>query len=241
MKKRIQYGRNMDYNKPTLIIISGPNGAGKSTHIQSLLPTELCHLRAFNRDLRYQAYKDELKRQNDYPQNTENQAVAMMEEELKQKMAEAIGNKAHFVLETPLSAAKYWAYIDPFESAGYQIQLLYLCLDSVTDCFSRVYQRTQEGGMAVDDHTIKGIYEMNLKYINDYRGTFHCISLLDGMRIPKLLVRLEENKIVYANPTALDKNWIRMGFPHIAAKVIEYQRLNKVTAEEFKVKRNKRI
>lgn len=43
-----------------------------------------------------------------------------MENELLGVMRQAIANREHFVLETPLSHPDYWAYLDLFEKNGYQ-------------------------------------------------------------------------------------------------------------------------
>ena len=62
-----------------------------------------------------------------------------MEEKLFEAMKIAISSKDHFVLETPLSHPDYWKHIDMFESAGYQVQLNYLCLDTVGEVVGRVH------------------------------------------------------------------------------------------------------
>lgn len=219
----------MNYSNPTLLIISGPNGAGKSTHIQSLLPSELSHVIAYNRDLTFQRFKDRLIEENADCSSLDGQALQLMEKDLLSQMDIAIKAGEHFVLETPLSAGSHWAYLDRFENAGYQIELLYLCLDSVTDCLNRVYQRTQEGGMYVDNSTVEKVYEWNLRYINDYSKTFKSISLLDGMKVPTLLAKTEDQRLLYAHNSALKKNWVKMGFPMIAKKITQYlQRTNSV-------------
>jgi predicted ABC-type ATPase len=130
-------------------------------------------------------------------------------------MDEAIANQRHFVLETPLSHPDYWKYIDKFENRGYQIQLNYLGLDKIKDCKSRVHRRVMEGGHDVDAHTIKGVFEMNLKYINDFKDTFAEISLFDGMKKPTLLARIANREVVLAEKAALKKTWIRTGMPAI--------------------------
>jgi len=212
----------MNYSNPTLLLISGPNGAGKSTHIQSLLPSELSHLKAYNRDLAFQSFKDRLLQDHVESGTVDQQALQLMEDDLLSKMGSAIKSGQHFVLETPLSAGRHWAYLDRFENAGYQIELLYLCLDSVSDCLNRVYQRTQEGGMYVDESTVNKVYEWNLRYIKDYSKTFKSISLLDGMKVPTLLAKAEDQKILYAHSDALKKNWVKLGFPNISKKIILY-------------------
>jgi predicted ABC-type ATPase len=231
----------MDYNKPTLIVISGPNGAGKSTHIQSLLPPELANISAYNRDLTFEKYKRQLLEKDSNSFDTADDALQLMENDLALQMDQAISKGKHFVLETPLSAGCYWCYLDRFENAGYQIQLFYLCLDSVTDCINRVFQRTQLGGMDVDEWTIKKIYEQNIKFINHYIETFKSLSLFDGMKMPTLLAKVEDQTLVYADRIALKKNWVKMGFPLLAKKISRYLQVYKKSNDGSKLKRNYRL
>ncbi|HVI43766.1 MAG TPA: zeta toxin family protein, partial [Chitinophaga sp.] len=213
----------MDYTKPTLLVISGPNGAGKSTHIESMLPELFDGVPPFDRDLTRTHFERELHGKGLTQEEVSSQSSSMMEEYLSTKINEAIANKQHFVLETPLSHPDYWKYIDRFERDDYQIQLNYLCLDSVLHCEQRVRQRVREGGHAVDARTIKGVYEQNLKFINDYWDTFNVVCLYDGMSVPTLLVRLEERKIVMVDKNALKKMWLKKGLPLIASLVLEFK------------------
>lgn len=209
----------MDYSKPTLIVISGPNGAGKSTYIQSMLPVEFEGIWSFDRDMTRVQFEKILMGQGIKASELFRQATAMMEQKLLVEMRKAIKLKDHFVLETPLSHPDYWAYIDLFERNGYQIQLNYLCLDKVSDCLARVEQRVIEGGHYVEPSTIKGVYEKNLQHINDYKDTFALIELYDGMAIPTLLARIENNEVTFATKQALKKNWIRKRLPLLGGAI----------------------
>jgi predicted ABC-type ATPase len=161
----------------------------------------------------------------------------MMEEKLVGEMKRAIAHKDHFVLETPLSHADYWKYLDLFENNGYQIQLNYLCLDKVSDCVARVGQRVLEGGHYVAPDTIKGVYQKNLEHINDYRKTFKVIELYDGMKRPTMLARIEDNEVVIANDQALKKSWLKNGLPGIALKITAFNAAQKVEAKKKPRKR----
>lgn len=81
-----------------------------------------------------------------------------------------------------MSHPDYWKYIDKFENRGYQIQLNYLGSDKIKDSKARVQSRVIEGGHDVDANTINEVFEMNLKYINDFRNTFMEISLYDSLQ-----------------------------------------------------------
>jgi predicted ABC-type ATPase len=203
----------MDYSNPTLLVISGPNGAGKSTHIQTMLPDAFEGIFSFDRDNTRVGFESELKLQGFSETIIVSRSTRMMEEKLFEEMRKAIMVKAHFVLETPLSHRDYWKYIDMFETAGYQVQLNYLCLDKVGDCIGRVEQRVLEGGHAVRPDTIKGVFNDNLLHINTQYQTFQRLELYDGMLVPTLLCSLEDNIIEYVSSKALKKTWIKKGLP----------------------------
>ncbi len=212
----------MDYSKPTLIVISGPNGAGKSTHIQIMLPLAFQGIWSFDRDKVRVEFEKILLEQAVNENDLFRQATAMMEQKLLQEMKKALKIKDHFVLETPLSHPDYWAYIDLFEKNGYQLQLNYLCLDNVNDCIARVEQRVIEGGHYVEPSTIKGVYDKNLEHINAYKDTFGVIELYDGMAIPELLARIENDTVTFAEKNALKKIWIRKGLPSLIVAIQAY-------------------
>jgi len=214
----------MDYSNPTLIVISGPNGAGKSTHIQMMLPVEFGNIYSFDRDKTRTEFAKQLADEGVNSNDIPLRSTRLMEERLVREMKQAIKSKSRFVLETPLSHPDYWRYIDLFENNGYQIQLNYLGLDKVSNCIARVDQRVIEGGHYVDPSTIKGVYQKNLEYINEYFKTFKVIELYDGMSVPALLVRIENNKVTYAVAYALKKNWIKKGLPSIAQIIQSYHR-----------------
>jgi predicted ABC-type ATPase len=213
----------MDYSNRTLLVISGPNGAGKSTHIQSMLPIAFAGIDSFDRDRIRTKFEQMLKIEGTLPSDQiQSKAMRLMEDQLALAMDQAISSKSHFVLETPLSHPDYWKYIDRFEKNGYQVQLNYLCLDKVRDCTIRVAQRVMEGGHSVDPRTIRGVYETNLKFINDFNDTFNVIELYDGMQKPTLLARMEGHQVYFATQNALKKNWVRIGLPSIAQKISEF-------------------
>lgn len=212
----------MVYSKPILLVISGPNGAGKSTYINYMLSEEFGGIESFDRD----KIRCDFEKQLALSRENENQiaanAMRLMEEKLQTEMNNAILARKNFVLETPLSHPDYWKYIDRFQSKNYEIRLKYLGLDKIKDCEARVEQRVREGGHHVDATTIKGGYETNLKYINDFKETFKVIELYDGMKKPTLLVQLEDNLVTFATENAPKKSWIKSGLPAIARAITQF-------------------
>lgn len=212
----------MDYSKTKLLVISGPNGAGKSTHIQTMLPEVFGEIVSFDRDRIRTEYELALLEQDVSVDMIPKRSTELMESKLVEQMKIAIGSKVHFVLETPLSHADYWKYLDLFENNGYQIQLNYLCLDKVNDCVARVGQRVWEGGHYVAPETIRGVYDKNLEHINQYKTTFQRIELYDGMVVPTLLAILEEDKVTWAQRSVLKKAWVTKGMPVIAQSISDF-------------------
>jgi len=218
----------MDYTKPTLIVISGPNGAGKSTHIQTMLPLAFEGIYSFDRDKIRVNFENQLRTQGNIGEaEIFARATKEMENKLVQAMKNAIAQRKHFVLETPLSHPDYWQYIELFENAGYQLQLNYLCLDKISDCIARVGQRVMEGGHYVAPNTIKGVYDKNLEYINEYKGTFSVIELYNGMVVPTLLACIESDTVTYAEKESMKKNWIKKGLPALYKMISAYFSKNK--------------
>lgn len=227
----------MEYVNPTLIVISGPNGAGKSTHVQSMLPEAFQGISSFDRDETREKIRTHLLDQA-LPETTIlQQATKMMEHQLVNEMKSAIASKSHFVLETPLSHGDYWRYLDLFEANGYQIQLKYLGLDKISDCVARVGQRVSEGGHYVPPGTIKGVYQNNLKHINDYRNIFKVIELYDGMKIPTLLARVEDNRVTWAADQSLKKNWVKNGLPDLAQLIKSFKGMQQQRVKKAPKKR----
>jgi predicted ABC-type ATPase len=99
---------------------------------------------------------------------------------------------------------------------------------------ARVQQRGIEGGHFIDARIIKGVYETNLKYINEFKDTFKLIGLYDGMKIPTLLVKIEDNNIIMVNKNALKKKWIKSGLPAIAEMIILFFKAQKVSIKKGK-------
>lgn len=79
-----------------------------------------------------------------------------------------------------------------------------------------------EGGHYVAPETISGVYQKNLEYIDTYCNTFKCIELYDGMKIPVLLARLEDYRVVFAERPVLKKGWVKRGLPSIVGKIRAY-------------------
>ena len=205
----------MNYSKPTVLVISGPNGAGKSTYIQTMLPNEFAGVLSFNRDEIRVEFENKLYAEGISKKERLKMATDLMEAKLVNEMKSAILKKEHFVLETPLSDPYYWTYINLFEDAGYNLQLNYLCLDTIEHCKARVQQRVSEGGHAVSPDTIKGVYNMNLFYLNSELSGFMRVELYDGTIIPTLLCVIENSEVEFLIQEALKKKWIKNGLPNL--------------------------
>lgn len=222
----------MDYDQPTLFIVAGPNGAGKSTHVKSLLPPGMENYIPFDRDkTRTEIEFKQFGTSKNLSQEQAISAISEMEKILMREMASAVAERKHFVLETPLSHPQYFRYIDYFTNKGYQVDLRYLGLSSVLESKRRVAFRVGQGGHDVPKNIIEGVFEMNLKNINDYRSTFQQINLYDGTVYPKLLLTLENENIINLNPEINNYSWIKSGLPSLLRVVINDQKRKNEIAE----------
>ncbi|MFY0687202.1 MAG: zeta toxin family protein [Cyclobacteriaceae bacterium] len=131
-----------------LYVIAGPNGAGKTTLSYTILP-EIFECDEF-------INADEIAR-GISPLNPEKAAIRagrLMIERLN----ELIVNKESFAFETTLSSRAYRQLINRAKSLGYDVTLLFLCLESVELAIERVKTRVLEGGHDIPTEVIKRRY-----------------------------------------------------------------------------------
>lgn len=91
-----------------------------------------------------------------------------------------------------------------FKSAGYQVHLIFIGMNTVEECVQRVSIRVKAGGHKVPEDTI--IYNFKAGYANlcTYFGEFDSVTLYDNaipqdnlMRIPQKVLYMEKGKILF--------------------------------------------
>lgn len=131
---------------PDLTIIAGCNGAGKSTFAPSFLPEGISSF-DYDRVLlqNYDSIPDSELREQFARQQTKADFEAAVER--------AILNNLDFCYETNFdSHPLYWA--EKFKEHGYQINLIFFCLEDQSIARHRIQVRTEFKGHFVNNETI---------------------------------------------------------------------------------------
>jgi len=138
---------------PNLYIIAGCNGAGKTTASFTILP-EMFDCEAF-------INADEIAR----GLSPLNPGKAAMEAGriMLRKIEELIAKQQDFAFETTLATKSYSNTIEKAQSAGYQVTLVFFCLDSHSLAIERVKTRVLEGGHDIPKPVIIRRYDAGLR------------------------------------------------------------------------------
>lgn len=167
---------------PDLIIIAGCNGAGKSTFASSFLPEGLT---SFDYDRRflenYHSLTDsELREKFAKDQTTK---------DFEDSVAKSIKNRMDFCYETNFDIHPlYWAEI--FKENGYQINLIFFCVESQEIARHRVQVRTEFKGHFVDNQTIDLKWKAGYKNLNLHFQFFDNILFVDNSNQNELYTNL---------------------------------------------------
>jgi predicted ABC-type ATPase len=141
---------------PRFLIIAGPNGSGKSTaYEQSVVELRGRAFRIINPDLLAKRLQDAESLSAD---EAGVEAVRRIEAWLETSIL-----AGHSVgVETVLSTAKYRRLVEKAKRLGFEIQLIYVLLESVELNVDRVALRVRRGGHAVPEDKIRSRYERSL-------------------------------------------------------------------------------
>lgn len=139
-----------------IIIIAGPNGAGKTTFANEFLPNEAHCPNFVNADLIAAGIAPYS------PASVAFKAGRIMLNEIDQYVKKG----ESFAFETTLSGRHYSTRIPSWKSAGYNIILLFLKLDSEETAVARVRQRVLAGGHDIPRDTIRRRYKSGINNFN---------------------------------------------------------------------------
>jgi len=143
---------------PILYIIAGPNGAGKTTTAEKLLPDFLNCVEYVNADNIARGI---------CPFNVEGVAFQAGRVMLE-RMAELVKKKIDFAFETTLSAKSYVSFLKYCKSKGYEINLLFIWLDSPETAKQRVRSRVKKGGHNIPEPVVERRYHKGLENLKKY-------------------------------------------------------------------------
>lgn len=159
---------------PDLTVIAGCNGAGKSTFSSSFLPEGLI---SFDYDRKFLELYHSLSDSELREQIAKNQTTEAFELSIEK----ALGNKADFCYETNFdSHPLHWPQI--FRKNGYQLNLIFFCLENQEIARHRVQVRTEFKGHFVDNTTIDLKWKAGYKNANLHFDYFDNILLVDNSK-----------------------------------------------------------
>ncbi len=176
---------------PDLIIIAGCNGAGKSTFASSFLPEGL---NSFDYDRIF------LENYNSFPDSELREEFAKNETSkyFEQSIDKALVNKTDFCFETNFDAHPlYWA--EKFRKNGFQINLIFFCLDNQEVARHRIQVRTEFKGLFVDNETIDLKWKAGYKNTNLHFRFFDNILIVDNSKQNETytnILQIEKGKII---------------------------------------------
>lgn len=132
----------------TIEVIAGPNGSGKSTFAESYLLKERRMAHFINPDIIAAGLS---------PLNVEGaafQAGRVMLTAIK----EGINKGTSMAFESTLSGKTWFPILKRAQSAGYEISIYFISLDSVQENIRRIKRRVSEGGHFVPSETVRRRY-----------------------------------------------------------------------------------
>ena len=131
--------------QPRAIIIAGPNGSGKTTFAREFLMKEASCPTFINADL-IAAGLSPLR-----PEDANLKSMRIMAEQMRDYVAQ----RRDFAVESTLAGRSYLSLIRQWQGLGYQVKIIYLCLDSVELAIDRVRFRVAEVGHDVPEDVIR--------------------------------------------------------------------------------------
>ena len=176
---------------PDLTIIVGCNGAGKSTFASSFLPEGMT---SFDYDKLF------LENYNSLPNSELREKFAKNQttKDFESSIYQALLNKTAFCYETNFdSHPLYWA--QKFKETGYQINLIFFCLDNQEIARHRIQVRTEFKGHFVDNKTIDLKWKAGYKNVNMHFRFFDNILFVDNSKQNEIytnLLQIEKGEIV---------------------------------------------
>jgi predicted ABC-type ATPase len=174
-----------------LIIIAGCNGAGKSTFASSFLPEGLT---SFDYDRLYLENYHSLPDSELREQFTKNQTT----KDFERSIEKALAKNTDFCYETNFDSNPiFWA--KKFKENGYQISLIFFCLENQEIARHRIQVRTEFKGHFVDNKTIELKWKAGYKNVNLHFRFFDNILFVDNSTQNEIytnLLQIEKGEIV---------------------------------------------
>ena len=137
---------------PEIYVIGGCNGSGKTTFALNIFPN-IGNVEFINADIIAAQLNP------DNPDQVAIQASRIMLNRLKTLAQQ----KADFAFETTLAARSFAPFLRQCQAQGYQVNLIYVWLNSVELAITRVALRVASGGHNIPEDTIRRRYDRGRK------------------------------------------------------------------------------
>ena len=173
---------------PKLIIIAGCNGAGKSTFASSVLPP---NIQSFDYDKLYLENYHSLSDSELREQFAKEKTTKTFEKVINQ----ALVSNIDFCYETNFDTYPiYWA--DKFKEQGFEINIIFFCLDKQNIAQHRVQVRTEFKRHFVNTETIDIKWKAGYKNVNKHFSFFDKILFIDNSKtsIPSNILQIENDE-----------------------------------------------
>lgn len=181
-------------SKPVLLVIAGCNGSGKSTFSKEL---GAGLFEPFDYDFHYLKNYESLLEIDIRAQMAHN----ITWQQLENEVAKSIGKGLNFCYETNFNDTPlYWPKI--FKEQGYQIRMIYLCLNSIEEAMRRVAIRVQNGGHFVPESEIRKRYFQGFDNLNNNFHFFDSIDLFETStfgKAPDYILSYEKGQKLIVN------------------------------------------
>ncbi len=185
---------------PEIYVIGGCNGSGKTTFALNIFPN-IGNVEFINADIIAAQVNP------DNPDKVAIQASRIMLNRLKTLAQQ----KADFAFETTLAARSFAPFLRRCQAQGYQVNLIYVWLNTVELAITRVALRVASGGHNIPEDTIRQRY---------HRGRKNFLELYS---------KLADSWIVYDNTTPLRKTVAEktLNSPAVIYQLEIWQQINK--------------
>ena len=181
-------------HNPRLLVIAGCNGSGKSSFSKFLVPSS--STTPFDYDSHFLSHYRALIDIDIKEQMAHNLASTDLNDEIE----EAWKSRNDFAFETNFDTEPmYWP--NQFKAKGYDLFLIFLCLDSIELANKRVLIRVENGGHFVPIYEVERRYYAGFENLNKYYAQFDFIDIFEGSahaRIPEHMATVENGKVVFS-------------------------------------------
>lgn len=157
---------------PKLFVIAGPNGVGKSLFSKMLIAK---NIDVFDGDRQMTSLRQEFPEVgSEVLWSHINNNVFTAHKKSAISLREDFAYETNFSSDYPISSAI------EFQTAGYEIHLLFVGIQRLEHSIERVAYRVQKGGHKVSEDSIRFNFEQGFKNMYMYFETFDSVALFDN-------------------------------------------------------------